>query len=304
MDYDVTIDRDKYIGGSDIPVIMGISPFKTRWQLLQEKAGLEENTFTGNKYTEYGNILEPKIRQYINANLNTNFVPNRVTIGDFRAHTDGFNGEAVLEIKTTSNIHSSVDDYKIYLVQLLKYMQVNNAKYGYLAVYERPDNFSTEFDIHRLHLYGVNIETYEVLLKAINAEIDRFREDLERLKSNPLLSEQDFQPNELVVLSQKVVKFESRLAEVKQIEAELKKAKQQLFEEMSKHNIKSWETPNGTKITRVDAVPAKTEMVTEFDVEAFKADNEGLYAMYQHEVEKKTNGKSGYVKITLPKGEG
>lgn len=304
MEYDVTIDRNKYIGGSDVPVIMGISPFKSRWDLLQEKAGLKENTFAGNKYTEYGNILEPKIREYINATLNTNFTPNRVTIGDFRAHTDGFNGEAVLEIKTTSNIHSSVDDYKIYLVQLLKYMQVNEVKYGYLAVYERPADFSTEFDINRLNLFAVSIEKYEVLLKAIDAELDRFRTDLERLKANPLLSEQDFQPNELVILSQKVVKFESRLAEMKQIEAELKKAKQQLFEEMSKHNIKSWETPNGTKITRVDSVPAKTELVTEFDVEAFKADNEGLYAMYQYEVAKKTNGKSGYVKITLPKGEG
>ena len=49
--YDVTIDRDKYIGGSDVPVIMGISSFNTRWGLLQEKAGLKVNTFTVNKYT-------------------------------------------------------------------------------------------------------------------------------------------------------------------------------------------------------------------------------------------------------------
>ena len=34
---DVTKDRDKYIGGSDVPIIMGLSPFKTRWQLLREK---------------------------------------------------------------------------------------------------------------------------------------------------------------------------------------------------------------------------------------------------------------------------
>ena len=31
-------ERWRYIGGSDIPAIMGISPFKTRFQLLQEKA--------------------------------------------------------------------------------------------------------------------------------------------------------------------------------------------------------------------------------------------------------------------------
>ena len=50
----VLINRDKYIGGSDISAIMGISPFKTRWEVLQEKAGLLESEFTGNKYTEYG----------------------------------------------------------------------------------------------------------------------------------------------------------------------------------------------------------------------------------------------------------
>ena len=62
MEYDVTIDRDKYIGGSDIPATMGISPFKTRWDLLQEKAGLKADEFTGNQYTEYGKIMEPQIR--------------------------------------------------------------------------------------------------------------------------------------------------------------------------------------------------------------------------------------------------
>ena len=69
MEYDVTIDRDKYIGGSDIPVIMGLSTFNTRWGLLQEKAGLKERDFTGNKYTEYGKVLEPQIRAHINRRL-------------------------------------------------------------------------------------------------------------------------------------------------------------------------------------------------------------------------------------------
>ncbi len=47
MEYDVTIDRDKYIGGSDIPAIMGLSPFTSRWDLLLEKAGLKERDFFG-----------------------------------------------------------------------------------------------------------------------------------------------------------------------------------------------------------------------------------------------------------------
>lgn len=305
MEFDVTIDRDKFLGGSDIAVIMGISTFKTRWELLQEKAGLKESTFTGNKYTEFGKVLEPKIRDFINdeyMDFDNAFEPNRVVDGDFRAHTDGFNGCGVLEIKTTSHIYDTVDEYKHYLVQLVKYMEVNKVNAGLLAVYARPDNFDTEFDVERLKLYHITLSDYTELLEEINAELDRFRSDLERLKANPLLSEQDFQPTDLVALSQKVIAFENQIAEMKVLEAELKKAKQELYEAMEKHGVKSWATPNGTKITMVSATPASVETVTEFDEKAFKEENEGLYAMYLHDVEKKKSGKAGYVKITLPKG--
>lgn len=309
MEYDVTVDRDLYIGGSDIPVIMGLSPFKTRWQLLQEKAGLIENEFTGNRYTVYGQKMEPKIRDFINSvpcphpvELKP-FEPNRVYEGDFRAHTDGFNGECVLEIKTTSHIFDTIEEYKVYLVQLLKYMEVNKVEYGLLAVYHRPDDFCTDFDESRLRTYRIKIDTSEnALLKEINAELDRFRADLARLRENPLLTEQDFfESKELVTLSNKVIAFESQLAAMKAIEQQLKDAKQALFDEMTKHDVKSWETPNGTKITRVDSTPGSTKTVTEFDTEAFKEENPAMYEMYLHEVTKRTAGRSGYVKITLPK---
>jgi putative phage-type endonuclease len=303
MEYDVTIDRDKFIGGSDIPVIMGISSFKTRWELLQEKAGLKESTFTGNKYTEYGKVLEPKIRDYINEASEDYppFEPNRVIDGDFRAHTDGFDGGCVLEIKTTSHIYETVDEYKVYLVQLVKYMEVNKVERGVLAVYERPEDFNTDLNLDLLRIHCIALSDYTDLLAEVNAELDRFRSDLERLKENPLLSEQDFQPTELVALSQKVVAFENQLAEMKVLEAELKKAKQELYEAMEKHGVKSWSTPNGTKITMVAATPASVETVTEFDEKAFKAENEGLYSMYLHTVEKKKSGRAGYVKVALPK---
>lgn len=301
MEYDVTIDRDKYIGGSDIPVIMGISSFNTRWVLLQEKAGLKENTFLGNKYTEYGKILEPQIRAYINRRLKNKFEPNQIINGDIRCNTDGFNGSCVLEIKTTSDIHESVDGYKKYLVQLLLYMQENNVKKGKLAVYERPDDFNTEFDAQRLTTFDIDIKQYTNLLNEVNAAIEQFRVDLERLRNNPLLSEQDFQPNELVTISNKVVQLETRIAELKALETEQKQVKQALFDAMTKYNVKSWETPNGIKITRVDAIEPTVETVTLFDEERFKEENKGLYVMYLHDVEKKKAGKSGYVKITLPK---
>ena len=305
MEYDVTLDRDIYIGGSDIAVIMGLSSFKTRWTLLQEKAGLIEVAFHGNRYTLYGQKIEPLIRDYINRNRKKKFEPNRVINGDIRCHTDGFNGECVLEVKSTSNIFPTVDEYKAYLVQLVKYMAENKVKKGKLVVYHRPKDFdpdNPEFDPKRLQVFDIVLSDYTGLLAEINEEIDRFRFDLARLRENPLLTEQDFfGSNELVTLSNKVVAFENQLAAMKAIEQQLKDAKAALFDEMERHDVKSWTTPNGTKITKVDAVPGSVKTVTEFDTAAFKEENPAMYEMYLHDVEKKTAGRSGYVKITLPK---
>ena len=304
MEIDVTIDRDKYIGGSDIPIIMGISPFRTRWELLQEKAGLKENDFNGNRYTEYGDIMEPKIRDYINSTRKKQFKPEQRIVNDLRGNCDGFNGSCILEIKTTSpsNIFPTVEGYKKYLVQLLFYMKIYGVKKGKLAVYARPDDFDTDFYTDRLSIHDIDIDEYNPLINEITEEVMRFRTDLERLRENPLLAEQDFQPTELVAISQKVVEIERRMAEYKALETEQKKVKQALFEAMTKHGVKTWETPSGIKITRVDGTEATTEIVTEFDTESFKAENPALFEMYQHDIEKKKAGKNGYVKVTLPKG--
>ena len=302
MDFDVTIDRDKYIGGSDIPIIMGISTFRTRWQLLLEKAGLEQSNFGGNAYTEYGNTLEPKIRDYLNETEGTDFAPHQIIDGDLRAHMDGFDGRCVLEIKTTSNVADEVSGYKHYLVQLLFYMEMANVDCGILAVYIRPNDFNTDFEPSRLILHRVLRKDHQTLLNEIEAEIDRFRADLEQLKENPLLSEQDFQPNELVLLSNKVLAMEKQLANYKALEQQYKEMKQQLFEAMQTHNVKSWKTINGVTITRVDGTQPTTKTVQEFDADSFEQDFPDLYARYVKETEKTTAGRSGYVKITLPKG--
>lgn len=301
-EFDVSVDRDKYIGGSDIPVILGISKFKTRWQLLLEKAGLEEPTSANTKYTRYGNDIEPVIREHINLTYNTNFVPCRVVDGDLRLHTDGFNGDCVLEIKSTSDIHSTVDGYKSYLVQLVKYMEKCEVTKGILAVYNRPESMSLELDAERLQVFEIRLEEHRNLLNHVNKELDRFRNDLERLKANPLLSEQDFLPSgSLIALADKVALFENQLAQMKEIEVQLKDAKKALYLEMVKRNIKSWTMPNGTKVTMVAEVPAGTKMVNEFDMTTFKAEQPALYGMYMKQKEKETKGKSGYVLITIPK---
>ncbi len=295
----VTIDRDKYIGGSDIPIIMGISPFKTRFDLLLEKAGLKENNFEGNAYTEYGNILEPKIRDYVNQKYEFNFIETKTIVDDCRYHADGDDEEkkCMLEIKTTSQIHENVRDYKHHIVQLLKGMMMKDYKKGILAVYERPDDFNEEFDKERLNVYYVEIELYKDWCDEINRAVDQFRIDLVKVKENPFITEEELLPVDLTELSNKVVTLENQLTEMKKVELQVKELKTQLKAAMEKNNIKKWETPNGVKITLV--ADGEDKIVKKFNEQLFKENNLDLWGKYSEDVVQK--GKTGYVKITLPK---
>ena len=300
MKFDVEKDRELFIGGSDIPIVMGISLYKTRFDLLLEKAGYKEDDFKGNEYTEYGNKLEPKIRDFINSKYNTNYEPDQRIKGDLRGNTDGFNGESILEIKTTSRIHNKLEDYKTYLVQLLFYMQIYEVEKGYLAVYERPADFNEEFIKDRLTVYDVDLNAFKGLLDSINEAIERFRIDLEKVKANPFIAEEDLQPKDIVEIANKLLPLEQRLTEMKRIESEYKELKQKLYEAMNEHNIKSWTTLNGTKITKIDEIKTTEYKVMAFDETAFKSENKELYSKYLKEETKKKSGRKGYCKITLP----
>lgn len=299
----VKIDREKYIGGSDIPAIMGISPFKKRFDLLLEKAQLQENDFEGNEYTEYGNELEPKIRDYINQSEKKKFVEDKVIKDDLRYHSDGFNGKCVLEIKTTSQIHDDVNGYKIYLVQLLFGMQMHEVKKGKLAVYERPEDFNSEFDALRLTTYDIDIKDYKELLEDINIAVVQFRKDLAKLKENPFLTEEDLQPKEIIELSNQVIKFEQQMIAFKILEAQYQELKGKLFSAMTEYQVKKWTTNNGIQITRVDGSEDKIITVNKFNEDKFKSDHADIYEQYVEQVEQTRKGRSGYLKITLPKGE-
>lgn len=95
-----------------------------------------------------------------------------------RCHTDGFDGECVLEIKSTSQIYDSVDEYIVYLVQLLLYMAENGVRRGKLAVYERPDDFSPFFEPERLTEYDIVADDYTGLTEQVYSEIHRLRTTL------------------------------------------------------------------------------------------------------------------------------
>ena len=310
MQETVKQDRDKYIGGSDIPVIMNLSSFKSRFDLLLEKAGYKEDTFDGNVYTEYGNKLEPKIRAYVNdlyyadveeygkyvEGKHIREAEDGEIIG-VRIHTDGENDNTILEIKTTSQVHDKIEDYKIYLVQLLFYMVNTGKPYGVLAVYDRPEDLSEEFDKDRLQVFDLCIDNYKGLCSEIGEACERFIEDLQKVKDNPFITEEELLPTEITDITARIVAFESQIDYLKSIEKKVKEDKARLKDAMQTCGVKSWTTPNGYKITLVPDGEDSTKKV--FNEAKLKETYPNTYNEFLEDTIVK--GRSGYVKITAPK---
>ena len=299
MQSTVTENRHLWIGGSDIPAIMGLSPFRTRWEVLLEKAQLAENDFEGNAYTEYGNMIEPKIRDYINRTYGRNFVEDVAYTDDCRFHLDGWDEQykETLEVKSTSRIHSTLAEYKAYLVQELAYMARKGAEVGLLAVYERPEDFDEEFDPDRLTVYMVFFREWEPLWEEVCFQLDWFRADLAKLRENPLLTEEDLMPKDVVTYAGAAALLEDKISAMKQMEKDLKAAKAELKKAMEKRGIKRWITNNGAKITLV--ADGDDTIVSDFNLERFKVEHPELYAEYLEDRLKP--GKAGFIRITLSK---
>ena len=303
---DVKTDREKFIGGSDIPIIMGISHFKTRYDLLLEKAQLKENSFDGNEYTEYGNIMEPKIRQYVNVFFKRNFEEGKLEHDDIRCHFDGIDDSSILEIKTTSQIYEDVNDYEVYLVQLLFYMINANKEQGILAVYERPDDFDEKFDSDRLYLYTILLKDYDNLCNKIMEEVAQFRIDLQKIKDNPFMTEEDLIDNGVVKLAHEVIKLEEQLKVYDEIKKKYELFKEKLKTAMEENGVPKWITPNGVKITLVPDKPDEEIEETYYDEDTFIKENIELHQAYHNKLaeyketrKKIKKGKKGYVLITL-----
>ena len=135
------------------------------------------------------------------------------------------------------------------------------------------------------------------MVEQINKAVDQFRIDLLKVKENPFITEQELLPVDLTELSNKVIALENQLVKMKEIENQAKELKTQLKEAMEKYDKKTWETPNGIKITLVP--DGEDKEVMKFNESKFKEENEDVYNKYlETKIQK---GKTGYIRITLPK---
>lgn len=127
-------ERRKLIGGSDVAAILGLSPFKTAYQIYQEKRK-EVEDWQGNELTEWGSRMEPTIRQWYSDKTGRAVrVPDKIIISDkypfMGASLDGFTDDSRgVEIKTARSGKgwgepgtNEIPDY--YAVQCHHYMIV------------------------------------------------------------------------------------------------------------------------------------------------------------------------------------
>lgn len=96
-------ERKLGIGGSEIGIIMGLSPYKTAWQLCQEKLGLvQAPSISGLPHVQRGIKGEVECRQLLEEKYGGRYEPRTWNKGDiFRCTDDGYNQERsqILEIK-------------------------------------------------------------------------------------------------------------------------------------------------------------------------------------------------------------
>lgn len=127
-------ERRRGVGGSDIAAILGLSPYKTAYQVYREKRR-EVEDFNGNATTDWGKRMEPAIRQwYSDETGRTVRVPDKILYHSkhpfLLASLDGFTDDKrLVEIKTARSSKGwgepgtdEIPDY--YAVQCQHYMIV------------------------------------------------------------------------------------------------------------------------------------------------------------------------------------
>lgn len=282
----VTENRHLYVGGSDVPVILGLSKFKTQYELAQNKTGIVKSDFKGNEYTAFGHALEPQIREYINLTTDYNFVETS-TINEkhrIRANTDGVDHDkrTLLEIKT----HGANPTMDVYKVQMQLYMFANDLGQGLLALYHRPDDFNLDFDSSNLKT--VMIQRDDDLINHILKEIELFWQRVDWLTDNPNANEWEYNnciPKHKIKGGSKPVSKELEVqtiklqpAEVefnfeeieKELETRLKKYEGLTFTEVQATECRNTiaelrKVKNGINRFRIDTKKKLTEPITVFE---------------------------------------
>lgn len=137
--------RTKGIGGSDVSIIAGMNPYKSVYQLWQEKRGLEVLEETENEFTHFGTVLEPVVKREFMLRTGLKVKAKKMILRSSEypfmlADLDGVvyeNGRmCIFEAKTASAYKQKVWEEGVpgeYMLQIQHYMAVTGAEKTYIA---------------------------------------------------------------------------------------------------------------------------------------------------------------------------
>lgn len=225
------------LGASDLPIVMGTSPWKTAYQLWEEKTGLVvEDQEKYNYITEKGHRLEPKAKALYELDKKISIETALIERQDnpkHRASLDGYNKEInkVVEIKFVGAgekwemaVNGKIPEY--YMQQMQWQLYVSGADSNdYVAFNEKA------FEIKIITVYP-DIE----MIKEMVAEANKFWKLVEE-KKEPGLSDRDYKK----VVSKELKDLLTEYASIKSVMKDLAKAlkdKEPLIKEHPKWNHK------------------------------------------------------------------
>jgi len=184
-------DRSGRIGGSDVPALFGLDPWKSYYRLWHEKAGnIEPEDISNNPKVKYGkkaqeiichwfceeNGLEPTVYFKEGDILRDPTISGlagtpdyHIGIADFDKCPDDIkiynrSGEGVLEVKTTGyrqyKTWKDVGPPMSYQLQLQTYMGLSNLKWGALAI-------EVDHELLQPFVYEFKPQAYQAIKKAV-----------------------------------------------------------------------------------------------------------------------------------------
>ena len=110
-------------------------------------------------------------------------------------------------------------------------------------------------------------------------------------------------PPEIEALGKEIVELYSQISLLESLQSAIDDKKNELYQMMEESGLKKATLIDGTQISRVLPIEAKWVDKTYFDEKAFKEDEPELYKLYVKTEQKLSGARTGYLKITPPKGD-
>lgn len=278
-------DRTKYIGGSDVAAICGISPCKTPLQLYLEKIG-EGEPQKDNPAMVYGRMMEGAIRDwYVHMTRRKVSVPPMLyhkKYGFLCAHLDGIceDAEPILEIKTARSSDDwgdpGTDEIPVYYMTQAQH----NMMVAGRPVCDVPVAFFGQEPV--IYTVEADVEIQEMLIeKSVRFwEMVRKREapepvcltDVNLLFGKKSISDKVTAP---VEVQEALEQLKALKAEVEQLEAEHSALRMKICSFMGEKD-----TLIGID-GKVLATWKKAKDSFAFDMDRFKEENPALFGQYQ-----------------------